>query len=53
MAVDKQVMIIYAGNTGYLDEIPIEKVPEFEREFLQFMETKYPDVAWTSRTRGS
>jgi F-type H+-transporting ATPase subunit alpha len=44
MPVEQQVMIIYAGNSGYLDEVPLERVKAFESEFLQFMQDKYPDV---------
>jgi F-type H+-transporting ATPase subunit alpha len=42
--VEKQVMIIYAGNAGYLDDIPVERVKEFEQEFRLFMDDKHPDV---------
>jgi len=44
MPVEHQVMIIYAGNSGHLDDIPVDKVKEFEREFHRFMKDKYPDV---------
>ncbi|MHB0912529.1 MAG: F0F1 ATP synthase subunit alpha [Armatimonadota bacterium] len=44
MPVEKQVIIIYAANAGYLDDVPIERVKDFEREFLLFMDTRYPDV---------
>jgi F-type H+-transporting ATPase subunit alpha len=44
MPVEHQVMMIYAGNYGYLDDIPVEKVKQFESEFLKFMDDKYPDV---------
>ncbi len=41
---EKQVMIIFAGTNGFLDDIPLEKVAEFEESFYEFMEEKYPDV---------
>ena len=44
MPVEQQVMIIYAGNSGYLDDVPLDKVKDFERDFLRFMTDKYPDV---------
>ena len=44
MPVEHQVMIIYAGNAGYLDDVPVDKVEDFEREFQRFMDAKYPDV---------
>src|ERR1044071_8529496 len=37
LEVVDEVMIIFAGNAGFLDEIPINRVQAFEKEFLQFM----------------
>jgi F-type H+-transporting ATPase subunit alpha len=42
--VEKQVAIIYLGTKGMLNDIPINKVREFEAEFLQVMEMKHKDV---------
>lgn len=42
--LEQQVMIIFAGTTGYLDDIPIELVKPFEREFYAFMEKGYYEV---------
>jgi len=44
MAVEKQIAIIYCGTKGLLSEIPVEKVKEFEREFLDHMELKHKDT---------
>ncbi|WP_027355881.1 F0F1 ATP synthase subunit alpha [Desulfofundulus thermocisternus] len=44
MAVEDQVMVIYAGVNGYLDDLPVEKVLPFEEEFLNYMHTSHPDV---------
>ncbi len=44
MPVEKQVVSIFAGTNGYLDEIPVEHVERFEREFLEMMELKHADV---------
>lgn len=41
---EKQVMIIFAGVNGYLSDIPVEKVREFEEKFHKFMAEKYPAV---------
>ncbi len=32
-----QVMSLYAGTEGYLDEVPVKEVPRFEQEFLRFI----------------
>jgi len=42
---EKQVMIIYAGTNGFLDDIDLEHIDAFERDFYEFMDEKYPDVA--------
>ena len=39
-----QVMIIYAGTAGYLDQIPVSEVSRWESEFLEFIHTKKQDV---------
>jgi F-type H+-transporting ATPase subunit alpha len=41
MPVEKQVAIIYCGTQGLLSGIPVDKVREFEVEFLDFMELKH------------
>jgi len=43
-SVEKQVAIIYLGTQGLLREIPVNKVKEFEAQFLLEMENKLPDV---------
>jgi F-type H+-transporting ATPase subunit alpha len=44
MAVEKQVAIIYLGTKGMLNKIPVDKVREFEKQFLNYMETKHRDA---------
>ena len=39
LSVEKQIAIIWAGNSGHLDEIPIEKIKDFEDGFLSYLET--------------
>jgi len=41
MTVEKQIAIIYCGTKGLLSDIPVEKVKEFEVDFLEFMELKH------------
>lgn len=42
--VEKQVAIIYLGTKGLLNSIPVNKVREFESEFLNYMESKHKDT---------
>ncbi len=39
-----QVMAIYGGTHGYCDKIPLEKMRQWEIDFLRFMDTQYPQV---------
>ncbi len=45
MPVEQQVIILYAANSGYLDDVPVENVREWDTEYLRFMAANYPDVA--------
>ena len=47
LPLEKQVPIIYAANTGALDDIPVEAVRRFESEFNAFLASKYPEVPET------
>ncbi len=42
--VEKQVVSIFVGTNGYLDEIPVVDVKRFEKEMLEFVEVKYPEI---------
>ena len=44
MPVEKQVVSIFAGTNGYLDEIPLDHVQRFESNFLEMMELKYRNL---------
>lgn len=44
MSVESQVMIVYAGTQGFLDDVAVERVATFEKEFLTFVAERYPDV---------
>lgn len=44
ISVEKQVMILYAVTNKYISDIPLERIKDFESEFLTFMENTYPQV---------
>jgi len=44
MAWEKQVVIIYAGVNGYLDDIPMDNIEEFENKFLEHLENMHPKL---------
>ena len=48
--VEEQILIIYAGTSGGLDDFPTRQVQEFEKAFLRYMKDNHPDVATEIRT---
>ncbi|WP_343748861.1 F0F1 ATP synthase subunit alpha [Fluviicola sp.] len=42
--VEKQIAIIYVGTKGLMQNVPVSKVKEFEKEYLDFLEAKHSDV---------
>lgn len=45
MPVEDQVMILYAVIRGYLDDLDLNKIKEFEKEFINYMHLSHPDVS--------
>ncbi|HQA49903.1 MAG TPA: F0F1 ATP synthase subunit alpha, partial [Syntrophomonadaceae bacterium] len=52
MPMEEQVVSIYTGVNGYLDDLPKDKVLEFETDFLKFMRSAYADVLNEIRSTG-
>jgi F-type H+-transporting ATPase subunit alpha len=44
LSVEKQVMIIFAGNEGFLDDMDASNVVRFEAELYPFVEASYPQI---------
>ncbi len=42
--VEKQIVLIYAGTHGYLDDIPVESVRKFEKELYAFLDNERPQL---------
>jgi F-type H+-transporting ATPase subunit alpha len=42
--VEQQVAIIFVSTKGYLDSVPIERMKDFEKEFLDYLANKHADV---------
>jgi F-type H+-transporting ATPase subunit alpha len=50
MPVEEQVIIIFAATKGYIDDVPMERMKEFEQELLRFMcTTKVPEKIRTEK----
>jgi F-type H+-transporting ATPase subunit alpha len=51
LAVEKQVVVIFAGARGFLDDVEIAEVGSFEAELYPFIEAKYPEILEQVRTK--
>lgn len=47
LSVGEQILSIYAGTNGYLDDVEIKSVQQWERDFLQFARDKQPQMLET------
>ena len=50
MAVEHQVVVIYAVTNGLLDQIPVNRLKDWEQGFLEFIEKQFPQVPQRIRT---
>ncbi|MGE5839794.1 MAG: F0F1 ATP synthase subunit alpha, partial [Deltaproteobacteria bacterium] len=52
MPAEKQVMILFAGTFGYVDEVPVESVADYEKQMLEFVGSKHPDLLKEIKEKG-
>ena len=52
MAVEHQVVIIFAGGQGMLDDIPNERVGEFEKGLLDYIDAKHSEMLAAIKSAG-
>jgi len=45
LPVEKQILIIYAGNRGYLDEFPVARIREYESRLYEYLDRERPEIA--------
>ena len=50
VVVENQVISIYAAVNGYLDDVPVEKISEFEEAFIQYIQGSASDIIKTLET---
>jgi F-type H+-transporting ATPase subunit alpha len=47
MDIDQQVMVIFAATQGFLDDVPVTRVQEFQNSFLQYVDASAPTLRQT------
>ena len=51
MTVVQQVLIIYAVTNGFLDDVPLNKIRDWEKGYHEFMATEHPEIPEEIRTK--
>jgi F-type H+-transporting ATPase subunit alpha len=44
MSMEEQVIVLFAGTKGYLDDVPVESVRKFEDELLRYIRDNKADI---------
>jgi F-type H+-transporting ATPase subunit alpha len=44
MPVERQILIIYAGNRGFLDAFPVPEIRNYEAKLYEYMDQAHPEV---------
>jgi F-type H+-transporting ATPase subunit alpha len=44
LSVEKQILIIYAGTNGFVDDLPLSALKKYEQELHSFIDSKHPDI---------
>lgn len=51
LAVEKQILIIYAVTNGYVDDYPVDAVNKYEKELYSFFDSSYSNILEDIRTK--
>jgi F-type H+-transporting ATPase subunit alpha len=44
MSLENQVIVLFAGTNGYADQVPVEKMRQWELDLVRYMETNHPQI---------
>jgi F-type H+-transporting ATPase subunit alpha len=53
MAVEQQVLTVFAVTNGFLDDAAVEDTKRFESELLAFLESRHPEIGERIRAEGA
>jgi F-type H+-transporting ATPase subunit alpha len=53
LPVEEQVVVIYAGSNGWVDQVAVSDVRRFESELLEFMQSTHPEILDHIRSTGA
>src|SRR5215212_5350611 len=52
MSMEEQVLVIYAGTNGFIDDYPVAALGRYEKELLAYIRSRHKDVLEAIRTTG-
>jgi len=52
MDAEREVMILFAGANGFLDEVPEDSVLDYESQMLEYMDSKHPELLAELKEKG-
>ncbi len=44
LPVERQILILYAGTNGFVDQLPESALKKYEQELFRFIDTRHPDI---------
>jgi F-type H+-transporting ATPase subunit alpha len=44
MPFEKQIVVLFAGTSGFLDDVPVAGILKFEENFIKYLETNRPEI---------
>jgi len=50
-SLENQVIVIFAGTNGFADQVPLEKMAQWQNDLIRFMETSHPEIGKEIATR--
>ena len=53
LAMEEQVVVLYAGTNGFIDALPIEAIGRYERELFAFVDSRHPALWEEMRSKGN
>jgi len=51
MPVEEQILVIFAGTKGFIDEFPVDSIGKYEEKMLEFVNKNFPDILREIRSK--
>ncbi len=52
LRMEEQVVVLYAGTNGFVDDYPVSALGRYEAEMMSFIKSRHPEILETLRTTG-